>query len=57
MNCAIYARYSSEKQSASSIEDQVRKCREYAAKNGWAVLDHNAYSDAAISGASTVVRS
>jgi site-specific DNA recombinase len=51
MNCAIYARYSSEKQSASSIEDQVRKCREYAAKNGWAVLDQHVYSDAAISGA------
>src|SRR5258706_40505 len=51
MNCAIYARYSSEKQSASSIEDQIRKCREHAAKNGWTVLDQHIYRDSEISGA------
>jgi site-specific DNA recombinase len=51
MKCAIYARYSSEKQSANSIEDQIRKCREYAGRNGWAVLDKHIYCDSAISGA------
>src|SRR5208282_5610223 len=49
--CAIYARYSSEKQNASSIEDQIRKCREYAGRNGWTVLENHIYRDAAISGA------
>ncbi len=39
MKCAVYARYSTEKQSASSIDDQIRKCREYAARNGWIVLE------------------
>ncbi len=51
MNCAIYARYSNEKQSAFSIEDQIRKCREYAARKGWVVLDQHIYRDEAISGA------
>jgi site-specific DNA recombinase len=51
MNCAIYARYSNEKQSPTSIADQIRKCREYAGKNGWQVLDSHIYSDEAVSGA------
>jgi site-specific DNA recombinase len=49
--CAVYARFSSEKQSPLSIEDQVRKCRDYAAQRGWSVLDPHIYSDEAISGA------
>jgi site-specific DNA recombinase len=49
--CAIYARFSSDKQSAASIQDQVRKCREYAQVHGWEVLDDHIYSDEAISGA------
>jgi site-specific DNA recombinase len=48
---AMYARFSSEKQSPLSIEDQVRKCREYAEPRGWLVLDSHVYSDEAISGA------
>lgn len=51
LRCAIYARFSSEKQSASSITDQVRKCREYAQTHGWDVLSEHIYSDEAISGA------
>lgn len=39
MNCAIYTRFSTEKQSPASTGDQIRKCREYATKNGWQVLD------------------
>lgn len=48
--CAIYARYSSDMQRESSIEDQIRKCREYAAKQGWIVLDDYIFYDQAISG-------
>jgi site-specific DNA recombinase len=53
LRCAIYARFSSDRQSPTSITDQVRKCREHATKNGWLVLDEHLYSDEAISGAST----
>jgi DNA invertase Pin-like site-specific DNA recombinase len=49
--CAVYARFSSEKQSPLSIEDQVRKCREYAKQYGWSVLDPHMYCDEAVSGA------
>jgi site-specific DNA recombinase len=51
LRCAVYARFSSEKQSPLSIADQVRKCREYAEQRGWLVLDSHIYSDEAISGA------
>jgi site-specific DNA recombinase len=50
MRVAIYARYSTNMQSAASIEDQVRVCRDYAKRQGWTVME--TYSDAAISGAS-----
>jgi len=45
----IYARYSSDMQSASSIEDQLRLCNEKAKAQDWDI--HQVYSDAAISGA------
>ena len=51
LRCAAYARYSSDKQSPLSIEDQVRKCREYAEQRGWSLLDSHIYSDEAVSGA------
>lgn len=47
LRCAIYARFSSDRQSPSSITDQIRKCREYAAQQGWTVLDSHVYSDEA----------
>ena len=50
MNCAIYARYSTDLQNQASIEDQLRLCRERAAAEGWPILE--CYTDAAISGAS-----
>jgi site-specific DNA recombinase len=53
MKCAVYARYSSDRQSPASIDDQIRKCREYAAARGWTVLDAHIYSDSAISGTTT----
>src|SRR5437762_3436422 len=50
MRAAIYARFSSDLQSAASIVDQVRLCRERIADEGWTFTD--AYTDAAMSGAS-----
>ncbi|HLW59599.1 MAG TPA: recombinase family protein [bacterium] len=49
MRAAIYARYSSENQRASSIDDQIRLCRQEADQRGWIVV--NEFSDAALSGA------
>jgi DNA invertase Pin-like site-specific DNA recombinase len=48
LRCAIYARFSSDRQSPSSITDRIRKCREYAAQQGWTVLDSYVYSDEAV---------
>ena len=50
LRCAAYARYSSDLQSPSSIEDQLRKCREYAAQHGFQFLDQHVYLDQALSG-------
>jgi len=49
---ALYARYSSDNQRDASIEDQLRQCRERAAREGWTVVE--SYSDRAISGASLI---
>ena len=43
---ALYARYSSDNQSVSSIEDQFRICRDQAARETWKVV--GAYKDAAM---------
>ncbi|MFT4250995.1 MAG: recombinase family protein [Caulobacter sp.] len=51
---AVYARYSDEKQSPNSIEDQVRVCRLHSDKQGWQVVE--VYSDAAISGSTVILR-
>ena len=48
MRAAIYARYSSDMQSATSVDDQVRECRKRAEADGHAVV--NIFSDHAISG-------
>ena len=49
--CAVYARFSSEKQNALSIDQQIRKCREFASSHSLHVLDPHIYADEAISGA------
>jgi len=36
---AIYARYSTDKQNPLFIDAQIRKCREFVARNRWEVLD------------------
>ena len=46
---AIYARYSSDLQSADSIPDQVRLCRRLCDDHGWTVVE--VFADEAISGA------
>ena len=51
---ALYARYSSDTQSESSIEDQFRLCRELAERERWVIA--GTYHDAAISGASMILR-
>jgi site-specific DNA recombinase len=48
MRAVIYARYSSDMQSATSVDDQVRECRKRAEADGHAVV--NIFSDHAISG-------
>ncbi|GLO71901.1 hypothetical protein MACH17_34180 [Phaeobacter inhibens] len=45
---AIYARYSSELQTDTSIEDQIRICQARADAEGWQVVE--CYTDHAISG-------
>ena len=49
MQTAAYARYSSDAQREASLEDQLRNCRAYCARQGWPAPV--VYSDAAISGA------
>ncbi len=46
---AIYARYSTDRQDARSIEDQTRRCRAFAEARGWTVVAE--YKDEALSGA------
>src|SRR3954452_21876757 len=49
---AIYARFSSEKQSETSIDDQVRRCREFVQRDGGSVDPSYVFTDYATSGAS-----
>jgi DNA invertase Pin-like site-specific DNA recombinase len=56
MRCAIYARYSSDLQRESSVEDQIRKCREFAQRSGWSVLEDFVCADRAISAAAVAGR-
>ena len=53
MRAACYARYSSDLQRETSLDDQVAVARAYADKCGWSFLDDHVYSDAGISGASS----
>ena len=48
MKAVIYARYSSHSQREESIEGQLRECKDYAAKNGFTVIDE--YIDRALTG-------
>jgi site-specific DNA recombinase len=52
---AIYARFSSDRQRDTSIEDQIRRCTEHVRRLGGKVDSVLVFSDAAISG-STLAR-
>lgn len=52
MRAAIYARMSTDKQSADSPADQIARCRTFAEARGLAVVESLVVSDAGISGAS-----
>jgi DNA invertase Pin-like site-specific DNA recombinase len=52
MRVAIYARFSSDLQRSTSIDDQITVARAYAERHSWHVLERHIYTDAAISGAS-----
>ena len=54
--CAIYARYSSDLQRETSIEDQLRRCREHAGRRGWPVIEDWVVADRALSAASVAGR-
>lgn len=54
LRAVIYARFSTDMQRDASIEDQVRSCQEYAARQGLKVVE--TYSDRAVSGASLMRR-
>ncbi|MEM9075105.1 MAG: recombinase family protein, partial [Myxococcota bacterium] len=49
---ALYARFSSDRQSDASIDDQLHRCREYVAKQGGTVDGALVFTDYAVSGAS-----
>jgi DNA invertase Pin-like site-specific DNA recombinase len=49
--CAVYARYSSEKQNPLTVDQQTRQCREYADRHNMRILDSRVYADEAITGA------
>ncbi len=48
LRAVTYARFSSDLQSAASIDDQERVCRQRAVREGWLIID--TYADHAISG-------
>jgi DNA invertase Pin-like site-specific DNA recombinase len=48
IRAAMYARYSSEHQKESSIDDQAPTCEQYAARHGWTITAR--YADRALSG-------
>ena len=50
MKVAIYARYSSENQSETSIDDQIRVCKKYIQANNMIVEDKHIYVNQAMSG-------
>lgn len=52
MRAAVYARMSTDKQSADSPADQIARCRVFAESKGWTIDDALVVSDAGISGAS-----
>jgi DNA invertase Pin-like site-specific DNA recombinase len=53
-DAVAYARYSSDRQSARSIDDQFELCRKIAKQNGYRIIEY--FSDAAVAGSGTLAR-
>lgn len=51
LRCGAYARYSMDRQRSVSIDDQLRKCRQFALREAWQFLEDHIYTDKAVSGA------
>ena len=56
MNCAIYARRSTEEHQAASLEIQIETAREFIRKRGWDVATAKIFSDDAVSRAEFLKR-
>jgi DNA invertase Pin-like site-specific DNA recombinase len=56
IRCAAYTRYSSDMQSSTSSEDQLRNCHALANEKGWGVLDEYVRSDEELTGRTLVGR-
>jgi DNA invertase Pin-like site-specific DNA recombinase len=56
MRAGIYARFSSDLQRPTSIEDQIRQCRRFAEQQGWIVVEEHIRWDAGFSGATLAGR-
>src|SRR4030095_5220624 len=54
LRVALYARYSSDQPSETSIEDQLRLLREFAKKQGWTIVE--VFTDYEVSGKLTLTR-
>ena len=54
MRACLYARYSTDKQRESSIDDQLRAARERAEREGWRIVTQHA--DQGVSGSTPVAR-
>jgi DNA invertase Pin-like site-specific DNA recombinase len=52
MRVSIYARYSTDLQRETSLEDQIAVARRYAREHGWHVVEECIFTDAGISGGS-----
>ncbi|MGA9508705.1 MAG: recombinase family protein [Candidatus Sulfotelmatobacter sp.] len=50
--CAIYARSATAHQENGSVYEQIARCREFAARRGWEVLNEDIYVDSGVSGLS-----
>ena len=56
MRCAVYARFSSDLQRPTSIEDQIRDCRQLAVEKGWSIVEDFVRFDHAKTGATMAGR-
>jgi DNA invertase Pin-like site-specific DNA recombinase len=56
IRCAVYTRYSSDMQSSTSSEDQIRNCRALANLKDWDLLDDYIRSDEELTGRTLVGR-